>query len=247
VEDINEFLKDVVDEKKIPHRGVKRPTVLLVAPPCQGLAPPMASAKRLGFSSGNSGGRNDLHNNGLAFLVPKAAQILQPSFLVFENVSALIRRSKRKYLAGILNGLLDLGYSIQMKILNASDYAVPQNRKRLFIVASAEDNLLPFWPSTSSNEKISVFDAIADLRYRTDRNDGMVSTYRSEPPSDDSYVGGMRANLSGRDINVVYNHRPDKNCVPNPDLRVLCWDGQAPTVMATKQSRYACLHPGIRT
>jgi site-specific DNA-cytosine methylase len=172
-------------------------------------------------------------------------RILQPSFLVFENVSALIRRSKRKYLAGILNGLLDLGYSIQMKILNASDYRVPQNRKRLFIVASIIDSLLPSWPTTTSNEKISVFDAIADLRSKANRNGGMISTYRGEPPRDaNNYVGNMRANLSSRDIDVTYNHRPDKNCMPNHDLRVLCWDAQAPTVMATKKSRYACLHPG---
>jgi DNA (cytosine-5)-methyltransferase 1 len=172
-------------------------------------------------------------------------QILQPSFLVFENVPALIRKSKRKYLAGIINGLLDLGYSIQMKILNASDYGVPQNRKRLFIVASVVDSLLPFWPSSSSDEKITVFDALSDLRCKTDRNDGMISTYKSETPRPASYVGRMRKNLSSRDINVIYNHRPDKNCMPNSDLRVLCWNGQAPTVMATKKSRCACLHPGI--
>jgi DNA (cytosine-5)-methyltransferase 1 len=132
-----------------------------------------------------------------------------------------------------------------MKILNASDYGLPQNRKRLFIVASVMDSLLPFWPS-GSTEKISVFDAIGDLRRKADRNDGMISTYRSEAPSDASYAGRMRANLSIRDINVVYNHRPDRISIsPNSDHRILCWNGQAPTVMATKKSRCACLHPGI--
>jgi serine/threonine protein kinase len=36
------------------------------------------------------------------------------------------------------------------------------------------------------------------------------------------------------------------NQMPNHDLRVpsLCWDAQAPTVMATKKSLYVCIHPG---
>lgn len=171
--------------------------------------------------------------------------ILRPAFLVFENVSGLVRRSKRKYLAGIINGLLDLQYSVQMKVLDASDYGVPQNRRRLFIIATAFDSLLPGWPSPCSDPKTSVFDAIGDLHFKTERKDGIISTYKNDNPEPCSYAGKMRKKLAHRDASVLYNHRPDKRSAPPPGRRILSWDGQTPTIMATKSSRFACLHPGI--
>ena len=57
---------------------------------------------------------------------------LRPRWVVIENVIHM--RSWHGYEA-VIRGLEDLGYSVSAQVLNASDFGVPQNRRRLFLVA----------------------------------------------------------------------------------------------------------------
>lgn len=59
---------------------------------------------------------------------------LKPTFFLFENVPGLLRTTKHR---GFLSGLLDQlsgHYILDLRILNALDYGVPQDRERLFLV-----------------------------------------------------------------------------------------------------------------
>jgi DNA (cytosine-5)-methyltransferase 1 len=59
---------------------------------------------------------------------------LHPTFFVFENVPGLLRTAKhRAFLLGLLRKLSEL-YSVDLKLLNALDFGVPQDRERVFIV-----------------------------------------------------------------------------------------------------------------
>lgn len=59
---------------------------------------------------------------------------LNPAFLLFENVPGILRTKKhRKFLALLLHKLSS-HYFLDMKILNALDFGVPQDRERVFIV-----------------------------------------------------------------------------------------------------------------
>jgi len=97
----------------------------LISPPCQGYFT-WSLVINDEASAAEIGGRNDEENNSLAETVPLALEILRLSFFVFENVTGLLRNRVRNHLSDMLLGVMEQGYSFQMKILNASDYGVPQ-------------------------------------------------------------------------------------------------------------------------
>ena len=60
---------------------------------------------------------------------------IKPSFFVFENVPGLYKtRIHRKFLAGLERSLERCGYCLDLKILNALNLGVPQDRERLIII-----------------------------------------------------------------------------------------------------------------
>lgn len=59
---------------------------------------------------------------------------IQPSFFVFENVPGLYKtKVHREFLAGLERSLERCGYCLDLKIINALDLGVPQDRERLII------------------------------------------------------------------------------------------------------------------
>jgi len=59
---------------------------------------------------------------------------LNPTFFVFENVPGLLRTTKhRAFLVRLLEKLLER-YVVDLRVLNALDYGVPQDRERVFII-----------------------------------------------------------------------------------------------------------------
>lgn len=58
----------------------------------------------------------------------------KPKALVLENVRNLKHHDKGKTFKVIKKTLMDLGYKVYDKVLNSSDYGVPQTRNRTFIV-----------------------------------------------------------------------------------------------------------------
>ena len=62
----------------------------------------------------------------------------RPKYLILENVERLIKSpaaQRGRDFAVMLASLLDLGYMVEWRVLNAADYGMPQRRKRVFIVA----------------------------------------------------------------------------------------------------------------
>jgi DNA (cytosine-5)-methyltransferase 1 len=98
--------------------------ILVAGFPCQ---PFSICGKKLGFED----------NRGtLFFAICKIIKIKQPKVIVLENVKHLIHHDKGNTLKIIITSLKDLGYSVNYKMLNAKDFGIPQNRERIFIVAT---------------------------------------------------------------------------------------------------------------
>lgn len=70
-----------------------------------------------------------------AFQVTRFARILKPRWIVIENVVSM--RNWHRY-AELLDDLSELGYHTNAQVLTASDFGVPQRRRRLFIVCDRE-------------------------------------------------------------------------------------------------------------
>jgi DNA (cytosine-5)-methyltransferase 1 len=102
------------------------PIGLVGGPPCQG------------YSRGNVGSNVDDPRNKLPFqfaaLLKAANQQHTLHFFVFENVVRLTSSKYAEHFAQIQASLRDAGFNIFQAELNASDFAVPQRRHRLFIV-----------------------------------------------------------------------------------------------------------------
>ncbi len=72
-------------------------------------------------------------------LILKALQIInknKPKAFIAENVEGLITRDKGKTLRLLLSKIRRMGYKVKHSIINALDYGIPQNRKRLWIVGT---------------------------------------------------------------------------------------------------------------
>ena len=65
----------------------------------------------------------------------KAIRAKKPKYLLMENVSALISQKFLPYYEEWRRLLVSLGYESWSKVLNATDYGVPQNRERIFMVS----------------------------------------------------------------------------------------------------------------
>ena len=70
----------------------------------------------------------------------KMITVINPKIFVIENVQGLVTHNKGETLKHVIEEIDKINrYSINYKVLNANDYSVPQNRKRLIIVGVRTD------------------------------------------------------------------------------------------------------------
>ena len=122
------------DIEKISAIEIPKHNILLAGFPCQ----PFSNA-------GLKKGFND--TRGTAFgEIERIIKFHSPDAILLENVSGLKNHDQGKTLKTILNTLEDkLGYYVpEPEILNAKDFGLPQNRKRIYIVAFRKKNLFQF-------------------------------------------------------------------------------------------------------
>jgi DNA (cytosine-5)-methyltransferase 1 len=101
--------------------------ILLAGFPCQ----PFSSAgTRQGF----------LDTRGtLFFEIERILKDKSPFGFLLENVEGLVQHDQGKTLATILNKLEQLGYQVKYSVLNAQNFGVPQDRKRVYIAGTKTD------------------------------------------------------------------------------------------------------------
>ena len=114
------------DITKIPSSDIPDFDILLAGFPCQ----PFSQA---GLKKGFSDTRGTLF-----FEIERIIQDKRPKAVLLENVKQLKGHDKGKTLAIILDHLDKLDYSVDVKVLRAADFGVPQNRERLFIIGYDE-------------------------------------------------------------------------------------------------------------
>lgn len=72
--------------------------------------------------------------------IVRIAERKRPKVLFLENVPGILNHDNGNTLKVVLDTLTDLGYKCNHTILNASDFGVPQNRKRFYLVAFQGDD-----------------------------------------------------------------------------------------------------------
>ena len=89
--------------------------------------------------AGKRGGMEDTRGT-LFYDFARIIQECKPKVFIFENVRGLVNHDKGNTWRVIQNVFNDLGYSINSKILNSSDYGIPQSRNRIFVVGFRKRN-----------------------------------------------------------------------------------------------------------
>ena len=81
---------------------------------------------------------------------------------VMENVAALKTHNKGRTIKEIVNEFKYIGYDVKFDVLNAVDYGVPQQRRRIFIIGTLNKKNSFEFPK-KSNKIYTVKDAIGNL------------------------------------------------------------------------------------
>ena len=82
---------------------------------------------------GKRGGLDDARGT-LFYDYARLIKEIEPTVFIYENVPGMIAHDRGKTWETVVNIFYSLGYDIYYDILNAKDYGIPQDRKRLFVV-----------------------------------------------------------------------------------------------------------------
>ncbi len=102
--------------------------VLLAGFPCQSFS---YAGKQLGFTD---------TRGTLFFEVEKLLKKYKPQLVFLENVRGLTTHDQGRTFKTILDSLERIGYGFQYRLLNSSNYGIPQNRVRIYIVGILNAN-----------------------------------------------------------------------------------------------------------
>ena len=206
--------------------------LLAACPPCQGFST---------MRTKNGIRRNRDRRNNLIFEVLRIIRSMKPLSVMFENVPGVA--NDRRYLT-FLKRLGSLGYHVKWGVLNTADFAVPQRRRRLVLLASKLGE--PEF-ATAVNNPATVRKAIARLtppqrsrdplhNYSTRRSAKIEARIRRIPTN-----GGSRAALGARNQLVCHKHSDGFKDVYGR----MAWDRPAPTITCgcINPSKGRFLHP----
>ena len=124
---------------------LEKADIIIGGPPCQ---PFSVGGKQKGIL--------DARDGFPVFL--EAISQIKPKILLFENVRGLIYKNKF-YLEKITNFLKKLGYKIEIELMNASNYGVPQNRERIIVVGHKKKFEFP----KKLEKKVTAYEALGNF------------------------------------------------------------------------------------
>jgi DNA (cytosine-5)-methyltransferase 1 len=149
----NTFCGSVVEltEKKLKELTNSSPIHAVVGgPPCQG------------FSTVGIGDPNDKRNHLFKEFV-RLVKICNPYFIVIENVTGLLAKKNEKTLKAIFKLFFTMGYNLDVQVMSAEQYGVPEKRRRTIILGSRINKEIIF-PLRSSHPIVTVGSALKNLK-----------------------------------------------------------------------------------
>lgn len=190
-------------------------------PDCDGIigGPPCQSWSEAGSLKGINDPRGQLFYQYIRILIDK-----KPKFFLAENVKGMMAKRHDIAVKNIISQFEQAGYDVYIHLLNASDYGVPQDRKRVFYVGFRKDLRINFVPPEPYENKLTFRDAIYDLKdnalpaLEKNKTNGEKCNF----PNHEYFIGAYSPIFMSRN-------------------RVRGWDEQAFTVQAS--GRQCQLHP----
>lgn len=225
----NEYDREIWEtyEKNHPETTLDKRSIVDIpateVPDCDGIigGPPCQSWSEAGSARGIEDKRGQLFYDFIRILEEK-----QPKFFLAENVSGMLISKHNDALEGIKKLLRSagVGYELSFQMVNASDYNVPQDRKRVFFVGIRKDLNFKFQFPKNKFKKITLETAISDLQSSV------------IPAKEGNKTNGAKCKLDNHEYMIggfssMYMSRN----------RVRSWEEQSFTIQAG--GRHAPLHP----
>ncbi len=160
--------------------------VVVGGPPCQG------------FSISGKRDPRDIRNQ-LYKVYFETLTKLQPKMFILENVPNMISMDGGRFKNEVISSLGDIGYKINVQVIIASDYGIPQKRKRVFFFGSKDSQFE--LKKDQTKKEVTCKDAISDLP-DMDLDKGIG--YPKEAST--LYQKKMRTGSSGVWNHVLTNH-----------------------------------------
>ena len=190
-------------------------------PECDGIigGPPCQSWSEAGSLRGIDDPRGQLFYEYIRLLKDK-----QPKFFLAENVSGMLARRHSEAVKNIVSLFEEAGYNVYIDLLNASNYAIPQDRKRVFYVGVRKDLKCEFkFPAPIENE-IVLSQAIGDLQHTA------IPAIAKNKTNGDNCIVSNHEYMTGGFSSIFMSRN-----------RVRAWDEQSFTIQAG--GRHAPIHP----
>jgi DNA (cytosine-5)-methyltransferase 1 len=128
-------LEDVknVTGKQLFDLGFNSDGIIVGGFPCQDVS---VAGKRAGLSDSNG----NATRSGLFWEVVRLLEETKAQHFILENVPGLLSSNEGRDFAVVLNALVELGYGVSWRILDAQYFGIPQRRRRIFIVGCLGDD-----------------------------------------------------------------------------------------------------------
>jgi DNA (cytosine-5)-methyltransferase 1 len=179
--------------------------------------PPCQSWSLAGAMRGIKDSRGQLFYNYVNLIKEK-----KPLFFLAENVAGILSPTHYGEFMKIVEAFKQIGYNVTYRLLNAKDYGVPQERKRVIIVGYNETLGKKFEFPEPNSELLTLRDAISDLPTPSPAKEKNKSNQNLPIPNHEYMNGGF---------STIYMSRN----------RVRSWDEQSFTIQAG--GRHAPIHP----
>jgi len=181
--------------------------------------PPCQSWSEAGSLRGIDDPRGKLFYEYIRILKAK-----KPKFFLAENVKGMMAQRHNSAVEEIVNAFEEAGYDVHIILMNAADYGLPQDRKRVFYIGFRKDLNIEFTPPKPYDEKVTLKDAIYDLK--------------------DSAIPALDKNYTNGDKCLLPNHEyfiGSYSTIFMSRNRVRNWNEQGYTIQAS--GRQSQLHP----
>lgn len=198
--------------KNVPEDEIPECIGIVGGPPCQSWS-----------EAGSLRGINDARGQ-LFYEFIRVLRAKKPLFFLAENVEGMLAKRHEEALSNIKKMFKDSGYNLSFRLINANNYNVPQDRKRVFFVGYRSDLNITFGFPEMEKYKPVLKDAIWDLK------DSAL------PAKEKNYTNGKNCIVPNHEymiggFSTIYMSRN----------RVRNWDEPSFTIQAG--GRHAPIHP----
>jgi DNA (cytosine-5)-methyltransferase 1 len=179
----------------------KKVDVIIGGPPCQAYSVVGRARDPKGMTDDP---RNYLYKYYVEFL-----NRYKPKMFVFENVPGILSAKNGDYFSKIIKAIKNAGYECQHELLNAKDFNVLQNRKRVIIIGWRKNIDFQFPKFDNIESEFTIKKDLFSNLPKLKPGDGLDVTYYNNKKS--SYLKIFKIVSNNKDLNFTTQHKARPN------------------------------------